>query len=156
MKLVIQRVTHAKVSSEGAMLGEIGPGYMILLGVGEGDKEKEATFLADKVVKLRMMNDDQKSFDKLRTRKMNRSIVEANGEILVVSQFSLYADTSGGRRPSFIKAAKPEISKPLYELFINELKRLGVKKVATGQFGAYMDVEIHNDGPVTIIIDSKE
>lgn len=148
MKIIIQRVTHAKVSSEGAVLGEIGPGYMILFGVGEGDAEKEATFLADKIVKLRIMNDEQK--------KMNRSILEAGGEILVVSQFSLYADTSGGRRPSFIKAAKPEISKPLYELFISELKRLGVKKVATGQFGAYMDVEIHNDGPVTIILDSKE
>ncbi len=147
MRVVLQRVSHSKVTVNGKIIGEIGPGYIILLGVKEGDSEKEAKFLAEKIVNLRVMSDEND--------KMNRSILDVGGKILVVSQFTLYADTSGGRRPSFIQAAKPEISKPLYELFVEELKRLGVKKVATGEFGAYMEVEICNDGPVTIIMDSS-
>ncbi len=156
MRVVLQRVTHSSVSIDGKMVGEISVGYTLLFGVYLDDKEKDAKEMAKKIVNLRVMNDEAQSFDELRTRKMNKSILEADGEILVISQFSLYADTSGGRRPSFIKAAKPEISQSLYELFIEELKNLGVKKVATGEFGAYMDVEIDNDGPVTILLDSRE
>lgn len=146
MRVVLQRVTHSSVSIDGTIVGEIGVGYTLLFGVHVDDTEKDAKDMAKKIVNLRVMNDE--------AHKMNKSILGADGEILVISQFSLYADTSGGRRPSFIKAAKPEISKPLYERFIQELKNLGVKKVATGKFGAYMDVEIHNDGPVTIILES--
>lgn len=147
MKVIIQRVTHGKVSIAGSLKGEISKGYVILLGVKVGDTEKEALQLADKVVKLRIMEDEQ--------GKMNLSILDTKGEILVISQFTLYGDTSGGRRPSFIQAARPEVSKPLYELFVSELKRLGIEKVETGEFGSYMDVEIHNDGPTTIIMDSE-
>lgn len=146
MRLVIQRVTQGSVRINNHLKREINHGYVILIGVKEGDSENQAKLLADKVVKLRVMSDEHD--------KMNRSILDVNGEILVISQFTLYADTSAGRRPSFLQAAKPEVSKPLYELFVEELKRLGVKKVTTGEFGAYMDVEIHNDGPVTIIMDS--
>lgn len=148
MKTVIQRVKQAKVSIDGKTVGEIGRGYAILLGVKEGDTEKEATSLAEKIVNLRIISDE--------VGKMNRSILDAGGEILAISQFTLYADLSGGRRPSFTQAARPEVSKPLYEFFVSELKRLGVRKVATGEFGADMLVEIENDGPVTIIIDSEK
>ena len=146
MRVVIQRVSGGKVSINGAVKSQIGQGFVILLGVKEGDSEKEVQFLAEKIVNLRVMADE--------SGKMNRSILEVNGEILAVSQFTLYADTSAGRRPSFIQAAKPEVSKPLYELFVSKLKRLGVKKVLTGEFGAYMQVEINNDGPVTIILEA--
>ena len=145
MRVIIQRVTKGKVSIAGSLKGEISKGYVILLGVKVGDTEKEALQLADKVVKLRIMEDGD--------GKMNLSILDTKGEILVISQFTLYGDASGGRRPSFIQAARPEVSKPLYELFVSELKRLGIEKVETGEFGAYMDVEIHNDGPTTIIMD---
>lgn len=145
MRAVIQRVTRGKVSINGKVKSELGLGYVILLGVKEGDSEKEAQLLAAKVVKLRIMADE--------AGKMNRSILDVGGEILIVSQFTLYADTSAGRRPSFIQAARPEVSKPLYELFVEKLQRLGVKKVVTGAFGTYMEVEIHNDGPVTIIME---
>lgn len=146
MRTIIQRVTVGSVTLENGVKREIGTGYVIFVGIKVGDGENEAKMLAEKVVNLRIMADE--------AGKMNCSILDVDGEILVVSQFTLYADTSGGRRPSFIQAAKPEVSKPLYELFVNELKRLGVKKVVTGEFGAYMNVEIHNDGPVTIILDS--
>ena len=145
MRVIIQRVAYGKVSIAGSLKGEISKGYVILLGVKVGDTEKEALQLADKVVKLRIMEDGD--------GKMNLSILDTKGEILVISQFTLYGDASGGRRPSFIQAARPEVSKPLYELFVSELKRLGIEKVETGEFGAYMDVEIHNDGPTTIIMD---
>lgn len=146
MKALLQRVTHSKVTINGKVISDIGKGYTILLGVMEGDSEKEADMLSEKIVNLRVMSD--------REDKMNRSILDITGEILVVSQFTLAADLSSGRRPSFIKAAKPDDAKRLYEYFVEKLKALGVKKVVTGEFGAYMEVEIVNDGPVTIILDT--
>ncbi len=144
MKIILQRVSQAKVLINRKVVGEIGQGYLILLGVGKEDSEKEVKSFADKIVKLRVMNDEN--------NKMNKSVLDVNGEILVVSQFTLYANTNEGRRPSFTDAASPEKAKQLYELFINELKRLKVKKVEQGEFGAYMDVSLNNDGPVTIIL----
>lgn len=148
MKALLQRVTKAKVTINGKVIGEIGKGYVILLGVKEGDNETQADFLAEKIVNLRVMSDEND--------KMNLSIKDVDGDILVVSQFTLYADTTAGRRPSFITAAKPDTAKKLYEYFIDKLKSLGVKSVQTGEFGAYMSVEIINDGPVTIMLDTEE
>jgi D-tyrosyl-tRNA(Tyr) deacylase len=148
MKALIQRVTKSKVIIDRKVVGEIGKGYVILLGVKEGDSEKEADLIAEKIINLRVMSDEND--------KMNLSIKDADGEILVVSQFTLYADTTGGRRPSFIRAAKPELAEKLYLYFIDKLKQLGVKNVQTGEFGAYMTVEIVNDGPVTIMLDTEE
>lgn len=148
MKALIQRVTSGKVTIGEKVIGEIGLGYVILLGVKEGDSEKEADFLAEKIVNLRVMSDENE--------KMNKTILDVGGEILVVSQFTLYADTNSGRRPSFLTAAKPDIANKLYEYFIGRLKSLGVKSVQTGEFGAYMSVELINDGPVTIMLDTKD
>lgn len=148
MKALIQRVTAGKVRINDKVIGSIEKGYVILLGIKEGDSEKEADLLAEKIINLRVMSDEND--------KMNLSIKDADGEILVVSQFTLYADTTGGRRPSFIRAAKPELAEKLYLYFIDKLKQLGVKNVQTGEFGAYMTVEIVNDGPVTIMLDSEE
>lgn len=148
MKALLQRVTSSKVSLQNKTMSEIGIGLNILLGVAEQDSQNDADYLADKIVNLRIMSDE---FD-----KMNKSILEVNGEILVVSQFTLLADTSRGRRPSFIKAAPPDLAKTLYKYFVNKLKSLGVKKVETGSFGEYMKVDIINDGPVTIMLDSDQ
>ncbi len=148
MKVLIQRVTKAKVTINEKVVGQIGCGYVILMGVKEGDSEKEADYLVEKIINLRVMSDEND--------KMNLSILDVSGEILVVSQFTLYADTTSGRRPSFINAAKPEIAKHLYFYFIDELKSSGIKNVQTGEFGAYMTVEIINDGPVTIMMDTEE
>lgn len=148
MRVLLQRVTGGKVSIDNKVVGEIGKGYVILLGVKEGDSDKEADILAEKVVNLRVMSDSQD--------KMNLSIKDVGGEILVVSQFTLYADLSAGRRPSFIGAAKPDEANRLYEYFIGKLKSLGIKNMQTGKFGAYMQVEIVNDGPVTIMLDSEQ
>jgi len=145
MRALIQRVKRGKVSVGARVVAEIGQGMVILLGVKEGDTEKEADFLAEKVVNLRIMADSQ--------GKMNLSIKDIGGEILVVSQFTLYGDTAGGRRPSFIKAAKPDLAKRLYQRFIEKLKEKGIK-VETGRFGEYMEVEIINDGPVTILLET--
>lgn len=147
MKIVLQRVSQAKVTIKEKIVGEINQGYVILLGVGKEDSEETVKSFADKVMKLRAMSDKQ--------GKMNKSILDVNGEILIVSQFTLYANTKGGRRPSFINAAPPDKAKSLYEMFIEELKRLGVEKVANGEFGAYMSVSLINDGPVTIILNSN-
>lgn len=146
MRTLLQRVTSGKVTIKNEIVGEIGKGYVLFLGIKEGDSEKEADLLAEKIVNLRVMSDEND--------KMNLSIKDADGEILVVSQFTLYADTTEGRRPSFINAAKPEIAEKLYLYFIDKLKKLGIKNVQTGEFGAYMSVEIVNDGPVTIMLDS--
>jgi D-tyrosyl-tRNA(Tyr) deacylase len=146
MKALIQRVSSGKVSVENNIVGQIAKGYVILLGVKEGDSEKDAELLAEKTVNLRVMSDTND--------RMNLSIRDVNGEILVVSQFTLYADTKGGRRPSFVTAAKPELAKKLYLYFIDQLKKLGIRNVQAGEFGAYMRVEIINDGPVTIMLDS--
>ncbi len=148
MKAVIQRVTKASVTVDGKITGEIGKGFLVLLGVKEGDTENEMKLLAKKVAEIRIFTDEND--------KMNLSLDKIGGEVLVVSQFTLCADTSHGRRPSFIQAAKPDIANKLYEDFCDELRALGVKKVATGIFGADMAVELINDGPVTIIMDTDE
>ena len=146
MRAVVQRVTSARVRVDGAVIGEIGPGLLVLLGVTHEDAAVQADWLADKLVGLRIFNDAD--------GKMNRSLADVGGGMLIVSQFTLYGDCSKGRRPSFITAAPPEIAIPLYEHFINAVKALGVP-VATGRFGASMQVELVNDGPVTLIVDSK-
>lgn len=145
MRALIQRVKKGKVAIDGKTVGEIGKGMVILLGVKKEDTDKEVDFLAEKVANLRIMADKE--------GKMNLSIKDVGGEILVVSQFTLYGDASGGRRPSFIKAANPDLAKSLYERFIEKLKDYGIK-VATGSFGEYMEVEIINDGPVTILLET--
>lgn len=148
MRVLLQRVTSGKVLIDNEIIGQIGKGYVLLLGIAEGDTEKLVDLLAEKIVNLRVMSDEND--------KMNLSIKDIHGEILVVSQFTLYADTRGGRRPSFIQAAKPETANKLYEYFIGKLKSLGIKNVQTGEFGAYMSVEVVNDGPVTILLDTEE
>ncbi|MDZ7263763.1 MAG: D-aminoacyl-tRNA deacylase [candidate division KSB1 bacterium] len=147
MRAVVQRVKKAAVTIDGQLVGAIGPGLVILLGVKNGDTETDARFLAEKCLNLRIFADD--------AGKFNRSVLEVQGEILAVSQFTLYGDARKGRRPSFTDAAPPPISEPLYEKFVDYLKQGGLP-VASGVFGAMMVVEIHNDGPVTIILESKE
>ncbi len=147
MRALIQRVKKAKVLVGGEIISEIGKGFLILLGVKVGDTETDVNFLAEKIANLRIMADSQD--------KMNLSIQDVKGEILVVSQFTLYGDTSYGRRPSFIAAAKPEVAKNLYQKFVENLKSFGIS-VKTGKFGEYMEVELINDGPVTIMIESEE
>jgi len=147
MRLVLQRVTHGKVSVEGQPVAEIGPGLVILLGIAPGDGETQARFLAEKSANLRIFEDEQ--------GKMNRSLLDVGGAAIVVSQFTLYADARKGRRPSFTDAALPEIARPLVERFAAILRELGVP-TQTGQFGAHMLVEIRNDGPVTIMLESND
>ena len=147
MRAVVQRVSRARVSVEGRVAGEIGSGLLILLGVGREDTSAVAASMAEKVAHLRVFEDNQ--------GKMNRSILEVQGGALVVSQFTLYGDARGQRRPSFIAAASPELAKALYEEFAAALQRLGVA-VATGIFQAMMSVELVNEGPVTILLDSEK
>ncbi|MBL7159220.1 D-tyrosyl-tRNA(Tyr) deacylase [Candidatus Microgenomates bacterium] len=147
MKAVIQRVRSAKVTINHQIVGEIKKGLVILLGVKEGDIENQAKTLAKKIANLRIMSDKED--------KMNLSVKDVGGEVLVVSQFTLLADCKKGNRPSFIKAAHPEFAKELYLKFIEELKNLGIKKVAVGEFGAIMDIHLINDGPVTIVLDTE-
>lgn len=144
MKLVIQRVTKAEVSVNNQTIGKIEKGYLIFLGVGKEDTEETLEEYAEKVTTIRIMSDEN--------NKMNKSIIESGGEILVVSQFTLLANTTEGRRPSFTSAANPEKARKLYKLFIKELKNRGVENVQEGEFGAYMEVSLINDGPVTIIL----
>lgn len=146
MKAVVQRVTKGSVSVNGKTIGEIGRGLVILLGVRHGDSAADARYLAEKCANLRIFSDSEGKF--------NRSCLEVGGEMLVVSQFTIYGDTRKGRRPSFIESAPPAIAEPLYENFIMHLRELGLR-VAKGEFGAMMNVEIHNDGPVTLIVESK-
>lgn len=148
MKAVIQRVTNASVTVEGKTVGEIGKGFLVLLGVMEGDSENEMKLLAKKTAEIRIFEDENE--------KMNLSLSQVEGEVLVVSQFTLCADTSHGRRPSFIKSAKPDVANALYEKYVEELKSYGIKKVETGIFAADMRVSLVNDGPVTIIMDTDE
>lgn len=147
MKVVLQRVKHASVTIDGNVYGKINQGYLLLVGITDGDTETEAKKLADKIVDLRIFEDEN--------GKMNLGIEQVNGAILSISQFTLYADCKKGRRPSFTKAARPEISNPLYETFNVFLKDRGMH-VETGIFGADMKVELLNDGPVTIVLDSNE
>ena len=148
MRVIVQRVQSSRVEINGEVSGEIGQGLMVLLGITEGDGQEQCDFLADKLVHLRIFTDEQE--------KMNLSLQDINGEMLIVSQFTLYGDCKKGRRPSFVAAARPETAVPLYEYFIDAVKRQGVKKVATGQFGADMQVYIQNDGPVTLMLDTDE
>ena len=145
MRAVVQRVSHAKVTVEGRVAGEIGAGLMILLGVGRNDTSAAAARTAERCANLRIFEDDQ--------GKMNRSLLEVKGSVLAVSQFTLYGDARGQRRPSFISAAPPELAKSLYEEFCEAFRKLGIS-VATGVFQAMMSVELVNEGPVTILLDS--
>ena len=147
MRAVLQRVTRARVLVEQGVVGEIGPGLVVLIAVGREDTASTASSMAEKIANLRIFGDEQ--------GKMNRSLLDAGGAVLAVSQFTLYGDARGQRRPSFIHAAPPEQGKLLYEEFVRALRELGVS-VATGVFQAHMSVEIVNDGPVTILLDSDK
>lgn len=148
MKAVLQRVRRGQVTVEHQITGEIGPGYVILLGVTGQDSPAETKKLAEKIVHLRVFEDEQ--------GKMNLSALDTGAEMLVVSQFTLYADAKKGRRPSFTRAARPDTAEPLVAQFADNLRMLGIKRVETGVFGAHMLVQIENDGPVTIILDTAE
>lgn len=147
MRGVVQRVKHANVKVDNKIISEIEQGIMLLLGVEDNDEEKDLEYMVDKVVNLRIFSDDE--------GKMNKSLLDINGSILVVSQFTLLGDARKGRRPSFIDAARPEKAIPHYEEFIKRLKDKGIK-TEIGEFGADMEVFICNDGPVTILLDSKK
>lgn len=144
MRIVLQRVSRARVTVGGRVTGAIGRGLLLLAGFTDADTDDALAWMADKVVGLRIFPDDE--------GKMNRSVEEADGAILVVSQFTLYGDARRGRRPSFVEAARPEIAIPLYERFVSLLRATG-RTVETGEFGAMMDVELVNDGPVTLILE---
>lgn len=147
MKLVVQRVKNANVVVENKTIGEISQGFMVLLGVAPTDTKEIADFLVQKLVRLRVFEDENE--------KMNLSIQDIDGELLVVSQFTLYANCNHGNRPSFTEAAKPDLANELYEYFVEQCKKENIKKVATGEFGADMQVSLQNDGPVTIILEKE-
>jgi D-tyrosyl-tRNA(Tyr) deacylase len=147
MRAVVQRVSRAEVRVNGRVVGKIASGFVVLLGVADGDNESDAAHLADRIIGMRIFADA--------AGKMNLSIAQAAGSLLVVSQFTLLADTNSGRRPSFTKAAAPDEARRLYEHFLSLARIRGVK-VETGEFGATMEVDLVNDGPVTIILDSRE
>lgn len=146
MRAVIQRVEKASVSVEGEIKGQIGAGFLVLIGVEEGDGDADFKYIADKVPNLRVFEDEQ--------GKMNRSLLDVGGEVLAVSQFTLLGDARGGRRPSFITAARPETADPMYERLVADWRVRGIR-VETGVFGAHMKVALVNDGPVTILLDSR-
>jgi len=146
MRAVIQRVSRASVTVDGDVLGSIGDGILLLLGVSSKDSEADAVYLVDKVANLRIFDDEE--------GKMNLSLLNTAGGLLVVSQFTLYGDSRRGRRPSYINAARPEDANRLYEYFVSEAKK-HIENVATGRFQAMMDVELVNDGPVTLLLDSE-
>lgn len=141
MRALLQRVSHASVTVEGRVISQMGKGLLILLGIGQGDSVAQAEFLAEKIANLRIFEDQQ--------GKTNLSVLDVKGAAIVVSQFTLYADTRKGRRPSFTDAALPELAAPLVERFVELLRGHGIP-TQTGEFGAHMQVEIHNDGPVTV------
>ena len=147
MRAVLQRVSEASVTVSGRITGEIGPGFLILLGVEEGDTATDVAWLVGKILPMRVFEDED--------GKMNRSILDTGGDALVVSQFTLHARTKKGTRPSFDRAARPEVAIPLYERFVAELSAGLGKPIATGEFGAMMKVALVNDGPVTILLDSR-
>lgn len=146
MKLVVQRVSHASVTVEGNVVGKINEGLMILIGAKKGDTEKDVEYCVEKALNLRIFSDEND--------KMNLSVKDMNGELLLISQFTLYGNTSHGRRPDFIEAESPERANELYELFVEKAKQSGLK-VQTGVFRADMKVELLNNGPVTLIVESK-
>jgi D-tyrosyl-tRNA(Tyr) deacylase len=147
MRIIIQRVTKAQVHIENTLFSEIGNGLLILLGIEDADTEEDINWLAQKIVNLRVFNDEN--------GVMNISLLDANADILLVSQFTLFASTKKGNRPSYIKASRPDFAIPLYEKMIAKLEELLGKKIATGSFGADMQISLTNNGPVTIMIDSK-
>jgi D-aminoacyl-tRNA deacylase len=147
MRVVIQRVSRASVTVDEAVTGKIGQGLLVLLGVEDSDKEEDIQWLSSKIVNLRIFHDE--------AGVMNRSVIDVNGDILLVSQFTLHASTKKGNRPSYIRASKPDFAIPMYEKMIARLQTDLGRNIATGIFGADMKVELLNDGPVTIIIDSK-
>ena len=144
MRALLQRVSRASVTVDGRVVGQIGRGFVVLVGVTHADTRAEAEWVAAKVAGLRVFDDE--------AGKMNRALADVGGELLVVSQFTLYGDARKGRRPSFSDAAAPERAEPLVDYFVEQLRRAGFT-VATGVFGAHMDVEIHNDGPVTLLVE---
>ena len=148
MKAVLQRVKYSNVKIDGNIVGSCGNGFMILLGVMQGDTLHDVDKMVNKIPNLRVFEDDN--------GKMNRSLLDTGGELLVISQFTLCADCTHGRRPSFTDSAPPQEANNLYELFVQKLRDAGVTRVQTGEFGADMQVELVNDGPVTIILDSRE
>jgi D-tyrosyl-tRNA(Tyr) deacylase len=147
MRIIIQRVTKAQVHIDNKLFSEIGNGLLVLLGIEDADSEEDINWLAQKIVNLRVFNDEN--------GVMNISLLDANADILLVSQFTLFASTKKGNRPSYIKASKPEFAIPLYKKMIAKLEELLGKKIATGTFGADMQISLTNNGPVTIMIDSK-
>jgi len=147
VKALLQRVTRASVSVDGEVVGRIGQGLVVFVGVASGDTEKDAQYLVQKMVNLRIFSDEEGRF--------NLSALDTKGELLVVSQFTLLADTRKGRRPSFTEAAPPAQAKEMFERFVEQARATGLR-VQTGRFQQYMQVEIHNDGPVTILLDSKQ
>lgn len=146
MKVVVQRSKAAQVTVDGTVVGKINKGYVLLVGITHEDKEEDAEYLAEKIAHLRIFEDENE--------KMNLSLLDVGGEILSVSQFTLYGDCRKGRRPNFMEAAKPEYAEKIYEQFNSFLRAKGIK-VETGKFGAMMDVQLTNDGPVTLIVESK-
>lgn len=147
MRAVVQRVNRAQVVVEGETIGKIGNGILLLLGIEDADTDEDIKYLADKICNLRIFDDNE--------GKMNLSLVDVNGELLVVSQFTLYGDCRKGRRPNYMMAAKPDYAEAMYLKFVEECKKY-INKVETGQFQAYMKVELENDGPVTLMLDSKK
>jgi D-tyrosyl-tRNA(Tyr) deacylase len=147
MRAVLQRVSKASVTIDSELISSIGKGLLVLLGIEDADGQEDVEWLANKIVNLRIFNDENDV--------MNRSVLDVHGQIIVVSQFTLHAQTKKGNRPSYIKAAKPDIAVPMYERFVSVLEQKLGKKVGTGIFGADMKVELLNDGPVTIVIDTK-
>ena len=145
MRLVVQRVKNAKVEVDGKTVGEIEKGFLVLIGIKQGDNKEQADYLSKKVCNLRVFTDEND--------KMNLSLKDVKGKLLIVSQFTLYGNCEDGNRPSFTTAAKPEFANELYEYFVEQCKRENIKKVATGEFGADMQVTLQNDGPVTIILE---
>ena len=147
MRVVIQKVTQASVSIDNQIVASINKGLLVLVGIEDGDTNEDIAWLSSKIVNLRVFDDDN--------GVMNLSVKEVEGEVLIVSQFTLHASTKKGNRPSYIKAARPEVAIPIYEAFIKQVESLLDKRVPTGQFGAMMQVSLCNDGPVTILIDTK-
>src|SRR6266481_3074973 len=147
MRAVVQRVTRASVKVDGQIIGEIGNGLVVLLGIARNDTKVEAAYLVDKIANLRIFDDE--------AGKMNLSVKDVNGGLLIISQFTLYGDVRRGLRPSWIDAAPPEVAEPLYDFFVRQTSTL-ISEVATGSFRAMMHLELVNDGPVTILLDSKK
>ncbi|HYE65691.1 MAG TPA: D-aminoacyl-tRNA deacylase [Pyrinomonadaceae bacterium] len=147
MRAVLQRVTRACVRVEGEVVGEIGDGLVILLGIAQDDTERDVSYLGEKIAAIRIFDDSE--------GRMNLSVVDVGGSLLIISQFTLYGDARRGRRPSWIEAAPPEVAEPLYDLFVAQARR-SVGRVATGSFRRMMEVELVNDGPVTILLDSRK